>query len=72
MKVIQEKQDIEDQKRFEAATESVYLEDKIDLDSIDVQELNERERQAVINGDEEDIGKIVNIDKIMKQIADKL
>lgn len=52
MKVIQEKQDIEDQKRFEAATESVYLEDKIDLDSIDVQELNERERQAVINGDE--------------------
>jgi hypothetical protein len=72
LKVIQEKQDIEDQKRFEAATESVYLEDKIDLDSIDVQELNERERQAVINGDEEDIGKIVNIDKIMKQIADKL
>ena len=31
--------------------------------------MNEREREAVLNGDEEDIGKIVNIDKIMKQMA---
>ena len=37
-----------------------------------MRELNERERQAVLDGDEEDIGKIVNIDKILKQVADKL